>query len=196
MKTATKDRAFVRFALQAAAALVLLASCTAAEPPATRETVVLEGSAYDRGFQHGQKLRSKVRSFYGRLLASSILPNLNREQPDLSAVFTEYKKDRYQNGQFSFELLLDSAQSLEHSIPRPYRDEMHGIADGAGVPYEQVLVTNTFLDSLLAIRSVANTARLSGAPHLERVQLLGAGADGADNDGDGTVDEADEADFP
>lgn len=171
-------------------------ACGPAEPPPTRETVELNGSAYDRGFQHGTQLKSKVRSFYTRLLASSILPNLNREQPDLAAVFTEYQKDRYADGRFSFELLLDSAKSLEHSIPRAWRDEMHGIADGAGVPYEQVLVTNTFLDSLLAIRAVAATAKISNAPRLERVQLLGdLLTDGVDNDGDGAIDNAEEAEF-
>lgn len=184
------------FALQSSA-VVALCACGRAEAPATRETIVLEGTPYERGFQHGEKLKSKVRSFYARLLGNAILPNLNREQPDLAEVFAEYRKDRYANGRFSYELLLDNARSLERSIPLAYRDEMRGIADGAGVPYEQVLITNTFLDALLSIRAVAAVAHFSGAPRLERVQWLGGiDSDGVDNDGNGEIDEADEADAP
>ncbi|MBX5483924.1 MAG: hypothetical protein IRZ16_19040 [Myxococcaceae bacterium] len=171
-------------------------ACAPAMPPPTREVLHLRGSAYERGLQHGQQLRSKVRSFYTTLLTASILPNLNREQPELAEVFHEYAGPRYAGGQFSYELLLDSAQSMEKSIPLELREELRGIADGAGVPYEEVLILNTFVDGLLAIRSVANVAKASGAPLLERVEILGGlESDGVDNDGDGTADDADEAAF-
>ncbi len=166
-----------------------ISACEPVRPPPTREVLRLEGSAYERGLQHGRRLKSKIRSFYTTLLLTSILPHLNREQPDLAAVFPEYRKGRYAGGRFSFELLLDSARSFEKSISRAHRDEMRGVADGAEVPYEQVLVLNTFVDALLAIRAVALTARLSGAPELERVDVLGVEADGVDNDGDGAADE-------
>ncbi|MHB8872829.1 MAG: carcinine hydrolase/isopenicillin-N N-acyltransferase family protein [Myxococcaceae bacterium] len=179
-----------------AAQTAWLSGCGPARPPLTREVVHLTGAPYQRGLQHGQLLKSKVRSLYTTLLASSIIPNLSREQPDLAAVFAEYRKERYTGGAFGYQLLLDSAHSLERSIPRAYQEEMHGIADGAGMPYEQVLVLNTFVDSLMGVRAVAMAARLSAAPRLLEVEVLpGLGSDDADNDGDGVVDEPGEGLF-
>src|SRR5579871_1406851 len=157
--------------LRWAAPWLLLTACSAAVAPPNRQTVVLTGSPYQRGLQHGQQLGDEVRSFYTRMLSTSILPNLQREQPAISAVLPLYAAPPYADGGFSLQLLTDSARSLEHSIPRPYRDEMQGIADGAGVPYEQVLVVNTFLDSVLALRAVAQVAGQAQAPVLERVQI-------------------------
>src|SRR4051794_6631837 len=103
--------------------IAIIAACAPAKPPPTFEVVHLRGSAYQRGLQHGQALRSKIRALYTTLLSSSLMPNLNREQADLASVFAEYRKDRYANGAFSEQLLLDSAHSLERSIPRVYLDE-------------------------------------------------------------------------
>src|SRR5262249_32229920 len=90
------------------------------------------------------------------------------------------------------ELLLDSARSLERSIPLAAREEMRGIAEGSGMTYEQILVLNTFVDSTLAVRGVALAIRLSRAPTLERFEVVGLDRDGAANDADGSVDEVGE----
>jgi len=172
-----------------------LVSCAPAQPPPTREVVHLHGNPYERGLEHGTKLRSKIRSFYTTMLTNSLLPYLSREQPDIASLLTEYQGDRYQNGHFAYELLLDSAKSVERTLPHSVRDELHGVADGSGLTYEQVLVLNTFVDSTLAVRGVALAIRQARAPVMERFEVLGANADGVDNDGDGQVDENDEGVF-
>lgn len=172
--------------------LLLFAACSADPPPPTRELVRLSGTPYERGKQHGEQLQSKIKSFYTTLLTASLFPYLGREQPDIATLLTEYQGERYQNGHFAYELLLESAKSLERSIPLAARDELHGIADGSGLSYDEVLVLNTFVDSTLAVRGIALAIRLSRAPVLERVELVGLDADGEDNDGDGTIDEANE----
>jgi hypothetical protein len=168
----------------------LLASCHPAGPPPPYEVVELHGTPYQRGRQHGERLRSKVRSLYTMLLESAILPNLNREVSGLAAVFDEYQQKRYANGHFAYELLLDSARSLEGSLSPAHRDELRGIADGAGMPYDHVLLLNTFFDSVMAVRSVVATVSQAAAPRLERVEVVGGlETDGVDNDGNGLVDE-------
>ena len=168
--------------------LALLA-CGPAKQPPTRETVHLTGTPYERGLQHGQQLKSKIHSFYATLLTNSLLPYLGREQPDIASLLAEYKKDEYLDGKFGYQLLLDSAKSVEKSLGRDIRDELKGIADGAEMPYDQVLVLNTFFDSTLAVRGVALAIRLARAPQIQTVEFLGAATDGVDNDGDQQIDE-------
>ncbi|MBL8919868.1 MAG: hypothetical protein JNJ54_13455 [Myxococcaceae bacterium] len=170
-------------------------ACAPATPPPTRETIVVTGSAYDRGLQHGTALRSKIRSFYTTLLNNSLYPFLSREQPDIAGLLKEYDSDRYKEGRFAFELLLDSAKSIERDLGRAGRDELRGIAEGSGLTYEQALVLNTFVDTTLAVRGIGLAIRQGRAPVIESVEFLGAGADQVDNDGDGSSDETDEGVF-
>lgn len=153
---------------------------------------MLTGTAYDRGLQHGTQLRSKIRSFYTTLMANSLFPFLSREQPDIATLLKEYEAERYQNGGFARELLLESAKNLERDIGRNGRDEMRGIADGSGLTYDEVLILNTFVDTTLAVRGIGLAIRQGRAPVVESVEFLGVGADGRDNSGEGAVDEADE----
>lgn len=166
--------------------------CAQPVAPPTRRTVELSGDPFTRGKAHGQQLSTEIRSFYTTILTASLLPYLGREQPDIATFLTEYAKPDYADGKFSYQLLLDSARKLERSIPKQYVEEMQGIAEGSGLPYEQILVLNTFVDTVLAVRGVALALRLSNAPQVEKVEVVGAGSDGRDNDGDGETDEADE----
>jgi hypothetical protein len=143
---------------------------TATAPPPGLEILTLSGSPYQRGYQHGKHFQSKIKSFYQRLLASSLLPYLSREQPDIAGVLAYYQQPQFADGQFAWQLLLESGLELEKSIPAALRDEMRGVADGAGLPYAQILVLNTFLDSLLALRSITFFLRGLHAPRIARVQ--------------------------
>jgi hypothetical protein len=169
-----------------------LCACTPFTKPPTRETIEVRGTPYDRGLQHGTQLRSKVRSFYTTLLTNSLFPYLSREQPDIASFLPEYAAERYQNGNFAFELMLDSAKNIERSLNRATREELQGIADGSGMSYDQILVLNTFFDTVLAVRGVALAIRLGRAPLLKSVEFVGADTDGVDNDSDGMIDEAGE----
>lgn len=172
--------------------LLSVFACAPASAPPTRETITVTGSAYDRGLQHGTQLRSKIRSFYTTLLTNSLFPYLSREQPDIATLLKEYESERYQNGRFAYELLLDSAKNIERSLGRNGRDELRGIADGSGLTYEQVLVLNTFVDTTLAVRGIGLAIRQGRAPIVESVEFLGADSDGVDNTGEGRVDESSE----
>ncbi len=172
--------------------LLLFVACAPATQPPTRETIVVRGSAYDRGLQHGTQLRSKIRSFYTTLLTNSLFPYLSREQPDIASLLAEYKLERYQEGRFAYELLLDSAKNVERNLGRAGKDELRGIADGSGLTYEEALVLNTFVDTTLAVRGIGLAIRQGRAPVIESVEFLGVGSDGVDNSGDGRADETDE----
>lgn len=177
--------------MRPAALLVLsLLACAPATQPPTREVLELTGTPYERGLQHGTALRSKIRSFYTTLLTNSLYPFLSREQPDIASLLQEYQGERYQNGRFAFELLLESAKNLERDLGRAARDEIRGIADGAGLSYEEALVLNTFVDTTLAVRGIGLAIRQGRAPLIESIEFVGAGADGVDNTGEGRVDEA------
>jgi hypothetical protein len=172
-----------------------VSACVPTQPPPTRELIHLRGNAFERGKQHGEKLKSKIHSFYTTLLTASLFPYLGREQPVIAGLLNEYTTERYQNGNFAYELLLDSAKSIEKSLTKAHRDELRGIAEGSGLSYDQVLVLNTFVDSVLAVRGIALAIRLSRAPQLTRLEFVGAQSDGADNDGDGMTDEMGEGTF-
>ena len=182
------------------AACLPLAACYTAEAPPGLRRLEVSGTPYQRGVQHGKALSSEIRSFYTTMLATSLLPYLNREQADISSVLKSYDAllhPEYGNGQFSFKLLTDSAFELEKSISQDHRDEMHGIADGAQLPYEQILLLNTFVDSTLAARSITYFLRTLQSPTITFVEfdttVTGAAqaieTDGIDNDGDGQTDE-------
>ncbi len=133
---------------------------------------------------------SEIRSIYTQMLTSSILPFLNRERPDIAEVLTEYQGELYDDGQFSYQLMLQSARSMEADIPPAYIDEMQGIADGADLPYEEILVLNTFVDSMLTLRSITFFIRRLEAPYVAWIAFDGGlDDDGVDNDGDGEIDE-------
>lgn len=153
---------------------------------------MLTGTAYDRGLQHGTQLRSKIRSFYTTLMTNSLFPFLSREQPDIATLLKEYDADRYKNGGFARELLLESAKNLERNLGRSGRDELRGIADGSGLTYEEALILNTFVDTTLAVRGIGLAIRQGRAPIIESVEFLGLGSDRVDNSGEGTIDETDE----
>ena len=163
-------------------AAVAAVSCAAAvacgnpTAPPTRHLLTLTGSPYQRGLQHGTQLADDIRALYTTLLTTSLLPYLNREQGQIAAVLPIYNGPAYQNGQFAYQLLLDSAHQMELSIPAEYQQEMQGIADGSGLSFDQILLLNTFADSTLAVRAIDAALQYSAAPHLQSVEFLGVDA--------------------
>ncbi len=174
---------------------VSLGACAPATPPPTRELIDVKGSAYERGLSHGTQLRSKIHSFYTTLLTNALFPYLSREQPDIASFLPVYAGERFQNGQFAYQLLLDSAHAIEKSLPRAVHEELQGVADGSGLSYDEVLVLNTFVDTVMAVRGVALAIRLTRAPQVESIEFVGVDHDGVDNDGDGVVDQPGEGTF-
>ncbi len=161
-----------------------------AQEPWHASTLHLRGAPYDRGMQHGKHFANRIRSMYAGLLTNSILPYLNRERPDIADFLTRYKDERYDGGAFSYLLMLESARHMETFVPQAYLDEMRGIADGAGMSYEEILILNTFVDTMLGFRGMTFFIRKLQAPSIVRLEFDGGlESDGVDNDGDGEVDE-------
>ncbi len=176
---------------------IVLAAVGCSEPahqPPYSEIVTLTGTPYERGYRHGELLESKIRSLYTTLLETSLMPYLNREQGDVEAFLEEYQKPEYSNGRFSYQLMLQSGQNLEKILEDEhpeYVEEMQGVADGSGIDYDKILVLNTFVDTMLAFRSVTFFIRQLQAPRIQRLDFIAAdlATDGIDNNGDGLIDE-------
>jgi isopenicillin-N N-acyltransferase-like protein len=79
----------------------------------------LKGSPYEMGYQHGFLLKDDVHAL------------------------TQY---RIQSMGYSYEYLINCAQSMEPHIPEEYIEEMHGIADGASMNYTDVLLMQVLGD--------------------------------------------------
>ncbi len=170
---------------------IVLAGCSeAAHQPPYAEIVELRGSAYERGFQHGRILETKIRELYTQLLTSSLLPWLNREKPVLQSVLVEYQDPSYAGSQFSYKVLLESGLHLLKDLPQPYIEELQGLADGSGIPFEQIVLLNTFVDTMLSMRAISFIIQNLQAPHIQSIEFLGeVELDGKDNNGNGVIDE-------
>ncbi len=164
-------------------------ACEAAEPPPHWHRIELVGPPYERGYQHGEAFASEIRSLYTRLLTTSIIPYVNRERSTIAEYLFEYQEPKYDDGEFAYLVFLESALQLETYLPQDYVDEMHGIADGAGLEYDKVLLLNTFFDTLMAFRAMSMFLAAVQAPDPVMLGVTGVEADGADNDGDGAIDE-------
>lgn len=158
---------------------------------------VLHGTPYEMGLQHGMLFKNRIHSLYTTLLTSSLLPYLNREQPDIASAMALYNGPKYADDKFSYEFLMDSAKSLEKYIPSDLVQEMHGVAEGSGMTYDRILLLNMLMDAMFNMRSITFFIKGLQAPHILKVEFLTATGspldnDGLDNDSDGKTDEKDE----
>ncbi|MBL6974136.1 MAG: hypothetical protein ISR64_00250 [Deltaproteobacteria bacterium] len=172
-------------------------ACEEAREPTYTHTAILEGSAYHRGYEHGQLYGPDIRSLYTRLLTNSILPFLNREQISIAPILKVYNGPAYVSDEFSLRMLLESGRNLfDHHIPKDIRWEMRGIADGAGIDLDDIIVLNTFVDTMMAFRAVVIFIKHIQTPYVTAFGFSG-GMDGdqVDNDDDGETDEEGEGSF-
>jgi hypothetical protein len=89
----------------------------------------LEGSPREMGLQHGRLLR-----------------------PVVQRLFEEYIRMIRWFRLLSRAELLRRGRRLEPYIPAARLDEMRGLADGAAMPYDDILVAHTFLESVQAVQ--------------------------------------------
>lgn len=92
--------------------------------------VELAGSPYARGWQHGTVLRERVRHLCSRLVNDIVFG----KGPAMGAGFLS--------------ILYGILTRMHPHIPRELREEMRGLADGARVPYRDILLLNCFDDVL------------------------------------------------
>lgn len=99
--------------------------------------VHLRGSAYERGMQHGTILRESVRLFRDAFYRDLLYARSKLLGASLNGMF------------------LTLATRMERYIPRELRDEMRGVADGAGVGYHDILILNCFDDAIHGLAKLA-----------------------------------------
>ena len=79
-----------------------------------------QGTPYEVGFQHGRLLRDEVRANVGNVLNLAEVLIAKSNKPEV--------KDKIRNG----------AKTLAQHIPEHFKEEMKGLADGAGITFESV----------------------------------------------------------
>ena len=95
--------------------------------------VELAGGPYERGRQHGVALGERIRHLRSRLIDDIVFG----KGPAMGTAFLA--------------ILYGILARMHPNIPRELRDEMRGVADGAGVAYRDVLLLNCFDDVLHAL---------------------------------------------
>jgi|GEM_PF-456811 len=170
----------------------LLSACQVAQEPDYVVVDFFKGTAYERGFQHGERHATRIKSLYTRLLTNSIVPYLNREQVNIAPVLPVYQKPEFDNGQFSYLMLLRSGQYLieQGYIADEFVCEMRGIADGSGMDFKEILILNTFFDTMMGFRSVVLFIQGIQEPYITNLSFGDAlASDEFDNNANGEIDE-------
>jgi hypothetical protein len=62
--------------------------------------------------------------------------------------------------------VLEAGYEFLKYMPQEYVDEIHGIADGSGMPFDEILILNTFFDTLMGFRSITFFIKLIQGPAL------------------------------
>lgn len=101
--------------------------------------VNLEGSPYEIGLQHGKLLKDDIRRIYKIYLKDLVYDTWIKEY----AILGKGGKLAYSNPR---KAMAKFAKNLEKDIPEEYIQEMKGIADGAEIPYIEVLNMNSHID--------------------------------------------------
>src|SRR3954454_187589 len=96
-------------------------------------TVELTGAPYERGRQHGVALGEQVRHLRQRLIRDIVFGK------------------GWAMGAGLLSILYGILARMHPNVSRELREEMRGVADGARVPYRDVLLLNCFDDVLHAL---------------------------------------------
>lgn len=113
--------------------LTVYGKALTSSPP---RVVHLRGTHAEIGYAHGCALAKEIHTLFDGYIVNGLIA---REGWTLDA-------------------LVAYSRHYERFISQPCIDEMHGIARGSGMPYEQILVMNTFPDALLGKRPEARSA--------------------------------------
>ncbi len=109
--------------------------------------VELAGTPYEIGYQNGTLLKEEINQL-------------------LDDAFGRYLPHTSLKGRLAKAFILNLVKKIDKKIPLEYRQEMQGVADGAGRSYDDILLMNTFVDSFsglhpLLLQSVLDITGLS-----------------------------------
>lgn len=102
--------------------------------------ITVEGAPYDMGFQMGSLMKEEIKSIYKSYLYKKVIKEWTKQYAYLSGKGGS-KANTDPRG-----VLLDAALKNEPFIPDEFKEEMRGLADGAGLKYEDVLIMSTHID--------------------------------------------------
>ena len=115
----------------------------------------LEGTPYERGVQHGSAMKEKIHANLGGFI----------DNPEMK------QNERVQ------EFLSHLPQMLPY-IPQHFMEEMQGVAEGADVPFQKILIMNLFPEMFHCIGiGVQGKATHDGSLYHVRVLDYGVGKD-------------------
>lgn len=100
--------------------------------------VYINGTGYNAGLHHGKLLKQQIKE---------VIDILNSEILKIDTV----------KGFVINTYLLQKAKQIDKHIPQIYREEMKGVADGAQVSYNNLLILNTY-DDLLYLTGCSSIA--------------------------------------
>lgn len=102
--------------------------------------ITLEGEPYDMGYQMGSLMKEEIKNIYKSYLYKKVIKEWTKQYAYLSGKGGA-KANTDPRG-----VLLDAAMKNEPFIPDEFKEEMRGLADGAGLKYEDVLIMSTHID--------------------------------------------------
>ncbi len=132
--------------------------------------VKLSGTPYDIGLQHGKLLKDDIMRIYKIYLKDLVYNKWMKEY----AILGRGGKEAYSNPR---KVMTKFAKAMEKNIPEEYIQEMKGIADGAQIPYSEVLNMNSHIDyfailcsTLIATGPASKDGKLIEARNLDWAQ--------------------------
>ena len=137
-------RKFMLFAL----VLCVLATMMSSRPAAAAgkldnvngiNVLVLEGSPYDMGFEQGTLLKTEINKVYKQYLYKKVFEEWTKQ----IAILGKGGAKAYSDPRGA---MIDHSNKMEPFIPDEFKQEMHGLADGAGLKYEDVLILSSHVD--------------------------------------------------
>lgn len=135
---------FVAAAVLAAVFACVLQSAPASAAPGVEKVngiyvITLEGSPYDMGHQQGSLLKDEIKLVYKQYLYKKVIEEWTKQ----IAILGKGGAKAYSDPRGT---LLAHAKANEPYIPEEYLEEMRGLADGAGLKYEDVLILSSHVD--------------------------------------------------
>lgn len=101
--------------------------------------LTVEGTPYEMGFQQGSLLKEDITTIYNIYLKEKVLKVWVKEY----SILGKGGPKAYSNPRGA---LLEFAKKSEKHIPAELVEEMKGLADGAGLKYEDVLIMSSHID--------------------------------------------------